>query len=114
MTYPDRISVFHKLSTPVSDASDAFILEVIILSERHRRIAARCTEDIVLYDYQNASKVALGKRPFMLKAFEDLLKAQNAETEHALRSRSSIEEAVRRLEEGSWDRPDAREDLGSS
>ena len=90
------------------------MLDVLVLSERHQRIAARCFEDVVLYDYRTASKVPLGSRPFVLKAFEDLSQAQEQEAVACLERRSVTTEAVRRLETNSWDRPDAKEDQGSA
>lgn len=52
MAWPDRISVYHKLRAAPTASTDSFILDVLILSERHQRPAARCVEDIVVYDYR--------------------------------------------------------------
>lgn len=68
MTWPDHISVFHKLSYLPSASESSFTLDVMILSELHQRPAARCVEDIVVYDYKKGTKAAI--RPFMMKAFE--------------------------------------------
>ena len=43
-------------------------MDVMILSELHQRPAARCVEDIAVYDYLKKRKATV--RPFMLKAFE--------------------------------------------
>lgn len=106
------MSVFHKLAAPVKEGDSSFTLEVLMLSERHQRIAARCLEDIVLYDYPAASKIPLSRRPFVLKAFEDLFEAQLRESEGCLRRRHALSQVVRQIEIGSWDREDAKEDLG--
>ncbi len=74
MTWPDKVSVYHKLRSPPSESTDSFILDVIILSERHQRIAARCEEDIVVYDYRKGKKTPL--RPFMVEKFNETYKLQ--------------------------------------
>lgn len=45
-------------------------MEVVILSEKEQRPAARCVEDIVVYDYRLAKKAPLP--PFLV---EELAKA---------------------------------------
>ncbi len=88
------------------------MLDVIILSELHRRPAARCIEDIVLYDYRSGTKIPL--RPFMRRVFEETFQLQEkAKYEYGGRVKRLILR-VERLEKGSWDRPDAKEDLGSA
>lgn len=114
MTYPDRVTVLHKIATPIEGASDSWALDVLIISERFRRITARCHESLVLYDYTTASKVSLGGKPFILQAFEDTLRAQREESERCLQFRRRITQALRRLEVSSWDRSDAKEDFGSA
>lgn len=44
MAWPDRISVYHKLRSLPTSSTNSFILDVIIISERHQRPAARCVE----------------------------------------------------------------------
>lgn len=44
MAWPDRISVYHKLRFLPTSSTDSFILDVVIMSERHQRPAARCVE----------------------------------------------------------------------
>lgn len=68
MTWPDHISVFHKLSHLPSASDSSFVLDVMIVSELHQRPAARCVEDIAVYDYLKKKKANV--RPFMLNAFE--------------------------------------------
>ena len=112
MAWPDSISVYHKLRSPPSDSTDSFILDVLILSERHQRPAARCIEDIVVYDYRQGKKTPL--RPFMLEKFRETFALQEeAKRTNGERVRGLLER-VQRLERETWDREDAREDMGSA
>ncbi|RMY63030.1 hypothetical protein D0865_00102 [Hortaea werneckii] len=111
MKWPDNISVYHKLRAEPTAGTDSFILDVLIVSELHQRPAARCIEDIVVYDYTVGKKTAL--RPFMLDVFKDTWQLQ----EEAKRKNSArvygLLDRVRQLEQESWDRKDAVEDMGA-
>jgi hypothetical protein len=111
MTYPDHISVFHKLRSLPSPDSSSFILDVMILSELYQRPAARCVEDIVVYDYVAGKKVAI--RPFMMRAFERTWKEQEEERKRVEKRILEIESAVGELERETWNREGAVEDFGS-
>ncbi|KAI9666292.1 MAG: hypothetical protein M1821_004227 [Bathelium mastoideum] len=112
MRWPDRVSVYHKLRELPLESTDTFLLDVIILSERHRRVAARCVEDIVVYDYRKSTKVAL--QPFMVQSFQNTFQQQErTKRDHSARI-DSLMKQVRQLEKDSWDRADAKEDFGSS
>lgn len=92
--------------------SDHFILDVVILSELHRRPAARCVEDIAVYDYRAARKSTM--KPFMVKK---LLETYELQEEAKQKYGSKVLELinkVQRLEQGTWDRPDAKEDHGGA
>lgn len=104
--------MLHKLrDRPEADA-DHFILDVLILSEAHRRPSARCVEDIVVYDYRKARKSPL--MPFMIEKFQEIFKLQEqAKAANSERVRILLAR-VRRLEQRSWDHPDAKEDFGSA
>jgi hypothetical protein len=107
-----RITVLHKLRNKPQPDTDHFILDVLILSERHRRPAARCVEDIVVYDYMKGKKSPLP--PFMVEKFRETFELQEEAKEmNGVRVRGLLER-VRELEKGCWDRPDAREDFGSA
>lgn len=112
MTWPDRVSVYHKLRSEPDESTATMVLDVMILSEVKQRPAARCLEDIVVYDYKAGKKTNLP--PFMLEQFLETWKLQEAAKKTNLARISSIEEKVRHLETQSWDRPDAKEDFGSS
>lgn len=110
MTWPDRISVFHKLRKMPRGTDDCMLLDVMILSEGKQRVAARAEEDVVVYDYRAARKSALPG--YMLVQFQ----RQFEEQEEAKRVNSGrVEEIlreVRMLERETWDREGAKEDLG--
>ncbi|RYP50050.1 hypothetical protein DL768_004336 [Monosporascus sp. mg162] len=112
MTYPDRISVYHKLRS-LPDASDtSLILDCVILSHRHRRAAATTKEDVVIYDYKEAKKTMMP--PFVLDVFRDTWRLQEEEVR---RARSRVWDLIREvegLEKETWNREDAVEDLGSA
>jgi len=106
-----RITVLHKLrDKPQSDANH-FVLDVLILSEAHRRPAARCVEDIVVYDYRKGKKSPLP--PFVVEKFRETFELQEeAKGRYGKRVRGIIDR-VQRLEKSSWDRADAVEDVVS-
>jgi hypothetical protein len=110
MTWPDHISVYHKLRSLPSPGSDSFMLDVLIVSEMRQRVAASCVEDIVLYDYKAGRKTAM--KPFMMEAFQTAWEEQLESTKRAERKIKWVEERVRELERESWDREGAVEDMG--
>jgi len=110
MVWPDRIAVYHKLRSAPTPSTDSFILDVLILSERHQRPAARCVEDIVVYDYKRGQKVPL--RGFMVERFlETFALQEEAKARNGRRVRELVGR-VERLEKGSWGREGAVEDMG--
>jgi len=112
MKWPDRITVLHKLRHKPESQADHFILDVLILSESHRRPAARCVEDIVVYDYQKAQKSPLP--PFMIQKFQQTFELQEQAKERCNKRVKNLLDRMQRLEKSSWDRPDAKEDFGSA
>lgn len=112
MTWPDRISVYHRLRSQPTPSTDSFILDVIILSEKHQRASARCVEDIVVYDYKMGKKTNL--RPFMEKAFSETWDLQEEARRINVERVCALLRDVRELEKESWDREGAVEDLGGS
>lgn len=117
MKWPDRISVFHKLrhspsSTTSSSDPSSFILDVLILSEVHQRPAARCEEDIVVYDYAAGKKASISG--FIKEGFERVWIEQEEEKRKAEKRIEEIESMVRELEMDSWDQEGAVEDMGAA
>ena len=111
MTWPDHISVFHKLRSLPDKDDSSFILDVMILSELYQRPAARCVEDIVVYDYRKGKKTAI--RPFMMDVFRRTWQEQEHARLRNERRIQELDEKVRELELETWDRAGAKEDLGS-
>ncbi|KAM0716096.1 hypothetical protein Q7P37_008610 [Cladosporium fusiforme] len=75
MMFPDHISVYHKLHRePGEKATDALMLDVIILSELHQRPAARLFEDCALYDYRKHRKATMP--PWMADVFRETWRLQ--------------------------------------
>jgi hypothetical protein len=114
MVYPDKISVYHKLRTkPQGDpAPSAFMLDCIVLSHHHRRVAAKLEEDIVIYDYKSASKTSMPD--FMAELFAETYRLQEEEKDRARRRIWDLISSVEDLERQTWNREDAVEDLGST
>lgn len=112
MTWPDRISVYHKLRDAPSYETDAFILDVIILSEKHQRSAARCEEDIVMYDYRVGKKIKLPG--YIAEALMETFTLQEEAKVRNTKRVLEILKSVERLEKETWDRSDAVEDMGSA
>ena len=112
MKYPDRVTVLHKLRSRPDPGADHFILDVLILSELHQRPAARCVEDIVVYDYNKAKKAPFPQ--FMVNQLIETWELQEQAKQRYGNNVTDLISRVRELEKGSWDRPDAKEDLGSA
>lgn len=76
MEFPDRTTVLHKLAALPNYDSDHVLLEAVILSEKHQRPAARCFEDIVVFDYRVGKKTPLKK--FMVDKLREIYYKQEA------------------------------------
>lgn len=111
MAWPDRISVYHKLRAAPTATTDSFILDVVILSERYQRPAARCVEDIVVYDYRRGVKSPL--RKFMVEKLRGTFELQEQSKIRNEKRVRDLLQKVRRLEREVWDRSDAVEDMGT-
>jgi hypothetical protein len=116
MKFPDKITVYHKLvydpSSSISSQS-AFQLQVMIMSEAKQRPAARCHEDIVMYDYRKNQKTP--ELPyFIFEQFKNIWELQEKAKKEWQQRILAIESQVRTLEVESWDRADAVEDTGSA
>ncbi|TKA65706.1 hypothetical protein B0A55_11129 [Friedmanniomyces simplex] len=112
MTWPDHISIYHKLRSEPTSGTSSFILDVVIMSELHQRPAARLVEDVVVYDYVQGKKIGLP--PFMLDVFRETWKLQEEARARNSERVTRLLEDVRRLEQGTWDKSDAVEDMGSA
>jgi hypothetical protein len=112
MRYPDHITVYHKLGTKPKPGMDAFVFDVVILSELHQRIAARVYEDCAYYDYRAGKKTSL--QPFMIDVLAETWRLQEEARGVNSRRVQGLLERVRVLEIESWDRKDAVENMGST
>jgi len=112
MKFPDHVTVYHKLGVEPTDDTESFILDVLILSELQQRAAARCVEDVVLYDYVKGKKIPL--RPFMAETFKETWRLQEEAKKRNSERVDGLLDRVRALEKDTWDREDAVEDLGSA
>ncbi|DAA76125.1 TPA_exp: Uncharacterized protein A8136_1162 [Trichophyton benhamiae CBS 112371] len=120
MMFPDQISVYHKLSNEPPAPNDPnpshfsnLHLDVLIMSEAKQRPAARCEEDVVLYDYRIAKKLNI-LPAWMLVQYRKLWEAQEAAKKANREKVRDIERRVRELEVGTWDREGAVESMGSA
>jgi hypothetical protein len=111
MAWPDRISVYHKLRSRPMKSTDSMILDVMILSEVHQRPAARCLEDCVAYDYQQGKKTTFPV--WMLEQLEKTFDLQEFSKSENSRKVRELFSRVRALEKQTWDKADAKEDIGS-
>lgn len=93
LTYPDTITALHKLVSRPSSSSKNIDMEVVIISNQAQRPAARCFEDIVVYDYRTAKKAALPA--FMVS---ELGAAYDMQEEVKTKALSKIRELQRSLE----------------
>ncbi|KAF5024160.1 hypothetical protein F66182_3795 [Fusarium sp. NRRL 66182] len=64
---------FKLLELPTYE-STSLMMEAVILSGQHGRVAARCIDDTAIYDYTTASKSVL--RPFMIDKLQDTFRLQ--------------------------------------
>lgn len=84
----------HKLAQRPDHTSQSVFLDAVIYSEAHKRPAARCYEDIAIYDYKAKRLATL--HDFMvveLQKIYDLQEKTRAETE------KTVDELTRQVEE---------------
>ncbi|KAH6609793.1 hypothetical protein Trco_003139 [Trichoderma cornu-damae] len=96
MTFPDRVTVLHKLATKPDYSSDRFYLDVVIYSEQQRRPAAKCFEDIVVYDYKAAKKAPL--KAFMVEELQATYDLQEKRKQDAERKIAELHAFVEQVE----------------
>ena len=64
----------YKLLEAPTHKSTSLKKEAWILSEKYKRLAAKCIEDTAIYDYTVAKKAVL--KPFMVEKFQQTFKLQ--------------------------------------
>ncbi|GAB0136744.1 hypothetical protein EsDP_00005036 [Epichloe bromicola] len=92
VTYPDKITVIHRLSQRPTSSCTSIFLDAVIYSEMHRRVAARCFEDLAVYDYRAGKLSAL--KPFMVDELQKVYDLQE-------KNRRETERKIEELERGS-------------
>lgn len=112
MTWPDRISVFHKIRVMPEATDSSMLLDVMILSEGKQRVAAKAEEDVVVYHYTQGKKSTLPD--YMLTQFKRQFEEQEQAKQNSIKRITDVVNKVQRLEKDTWDRPDAKEDVGSA
>ncbi|KAI0814321.1 thioesterase-like superfamily-domain-containing protein [Xylaria sp. FL0064] len=112
MTAPDAISAYHRLRIRPEESHTSLILECIILSHTHRRVAARTIEDVSIYDYREAKKTVLPD--FMIDVFHKTWRKQEERSDWARERIWGLLKEVDSLEKETWNRADAVEDLGAA
>ena len=103
--------MYHKLRLKPEASHTSLILDCVILSHRHRRVAARTEEDVAIYDYRAGRKTTMP--PFVLDVFRDTWRRQEEEAARARGRIRDLTAQVEALEKETWDRDGAVEDLGA-
>lgn len=93
LAYPDTITSLHKLLSRPDRSSTSIDMEAVIISHKEQRPAARCFEDITVYDYRIAKKATLPS--FMV---DELDKAYDAQEEVKAKALAKIQELQHSLE----------------
>lgn len=95
MNFPDRVTVIHKLLVKPEATSTSIFLEAAIISEQHQRIAARCFEDIAVYDYK-AGKIS-PMHHFMVEELDAVYDSQVQAHQAALKNIATLQERLKKL-----------------
>ncbi|RGP72170.1 hypothetical protein FSPOR_2842 [Fusarium sporotrichioides] len=95
LEFPDRITVFYKLLEAPTHESTSLKKEAWILSETHRRLAAKLIEDTAIYDYKSAKKSVL--KPFMVEKFQKTFKLQQERQKKYTEEADKLIKAVEEL-----------------
>lgn len=71
-------------------------MEAWVLSEQHHRVAARCVDETVIYDYASGKKSML--KPFMVDKFRQTFELQMQRKAKGMEKINTTVEAVEDLE----------------
>jgi hypothetical protein len=94
VTFPDQINVVYKLTQAPKADSTSLFLEAAIYSSRNRRLAAKCYEELVVYNYRKAERATLPS--WLYAGLRDVWNMQGEAIEWA---EKEIRELLRRFEE---------------
>ncbi len=96
MTFPDQVTVMHKLINKPDSSSDRLLFEAVAYSHRHQRPAAKFIEDVAVYDYQAGKKAPL--KPFMVELMGEVFEMQKQRQEAAEIEIEALHQFVEGLE----------------
>lgn len=94
MTFPDQVTVLHKLVTKPDSTSDRVLMEAVAYSHKHKRPAARFFEDIAVYDYRAGKKAPL--KPFMVEEMQIMYDLQDQRRQQ---TEQKVQELLQSMEE---------------
>ena len=94
MTWPDRISAYHKIRVMPKETDSSMLLDVMILSEGKQRIAAKAEEDVVVYIYKAGQKSYLPD--YMLAQFKTQFEEQEEVNLGSIRCKGGSQERLLR------------------
>lgn len=96
MTFPDQVTVLHKLMERPDNTSDRVFMEAVAFSHKHQRVAARFFEDIAVYDYRAAKRAPL--KPFMVEEMQKMYNLQEQRQQEVERQVQQILYALDELQ----------------
>ncbi|OHW94406.1 hypothetical protein CSPAE12_07030 [Colletotrichum incanum] len=96
MKFPDRIHVLYKMTEPPTYQTTSLHMEAWILSDKHRRIAARCTDETAINDYGAGKKSVL--KPFMVENLQQTFEMQEEARKRFQEEAGRVIGAVEELE----------------
>jgi len=114
LTFPDHFTIYHRLKEPVSEnASPTKILfSSLLLSTAAQRPSARIREEIVVFDYRIQKSARLPEH--MLNVLRARWEEQEQTKARWEKRAKQLEEMVEGLENKSWNKQGAVEDVGKS
>ncbi|CAG8980877.1 hypothetical protein HYALB_00013182 [Hymenoscyphus albidus] len=110
LTFSDKVIVYSRLRSLPKPTDTSFVLETSIISNRHQRVAARCEEEIVVYDYTKKRQTPFP--PQMTEALENFWLEQEKCQRTVRGVLFALELRLMILEKLTWDRDGAVEDFG--
>ncbi|CAG8961850.1 hypothetical protein HYFRA_00014041 [Hymenoscyphus fraxineus] len=110
LTVLDRVIVYSRLRSLPKSSDTSFVLDTSIISNRHQRVAARCEEEIVVYDYTKKRQTPFP--PHMTEALENVWLDQEKRQSAVAFNLFCLEVRLMVLEKLTWDRDGAVEDFG--
>ncbi|KAI2643639.1 hypothetical protein GGS21DRAFT_27357 [Xylaria nigripes] len=104
--------MYHKVSLCPERIHTALKLESVVLSHKHRRVAARSVEVLGTYDYKNATVVELP--PFVRYGMRKYWEKQWRQITWADWRIARLREDVKDLAKATWNHENAVEDFGTA